>query len=88
MIENYNTTLTYAYNFAYRGATVNASLVAPHESTVLSLIDLVKQFSDDVASKPSYAPWAATDSLFEIWIGVNDVGNSWWNSEEQHLWGK
>ena len=65
LIENYNATLTYAYNFAHRGATVNASLVAPHESTVLSLINLVKQFSDDVASEPSDAPWAATDSLLK-----------------------
>lgn len=61
---------------------MNATLVAPRESTVLSLIDLVKQFSDNVASKPSYAPWAATDSLSGILIGVNDVGNWWWNSGE------
>ena len=35
----YNSSLTYTYNFAYGGATINATLVAPYESTVLSLID-------------------------------------------------
>lgn len=66
MIKNYNTTLAYAYNFTYEGATVNASLVAPYESTVLSLIDQVKQFSNNVASELSYASWTAADSLFGI----------------------
>ena len=61
LIENYNMTLAYAYNFAYEGATVNASLVAPCESTVLSSINRVKQFSNNVVGKPSYVPWTATD---------------------------
>ena len=81
-------TLTYAYGFAYEGAAVNASLVAPCESAVLSLIDQVKQFSNNVAGKPSYVPWTVTDSLFGVWIGVSDVGNSWWNSGETTLLGK
>ncbi|OCL03758.1 carbohydrate esterase family 16 protein [Glonium stellatum] len=88
LIENHNKTLTYAYNFAYGGATVNASLVTPYTSTVLSLIDQVKQFSDNVASKPSHASWTATNSLFGVWIGVNDIGNSWWNSGESTLLGE
>jgi hypothetical protein len=78
----YNTTLIYNYNFAYGGATTDASLVAPYEPTVLSLIDQVTEFSNSLASKPSYAPWTSDNAFFAIWIGVNDVGNSWWQSNE------
>ena len=82
LIENYNMTLTCAYGFTYEGAAVNASLVAPCESTVLSLIDQVKQLSNNIAGKPSYVPWTATDSLFGAWIGVclyqlNDTSESY-----------
>jgi phospholipase/lecithinase/hemolysin len=66
------------YNFAYGGATTNASIVQPYTPTVLSLVDQVAQFSGSVASKPAYAPWTAQNALFGVWIGVNDVGNSWW----------
>jgi hypothetical protein len=41
LIETYNTSLMLDWNFSSGGATVNASLVAPYASTVLSLIDQV-----------------------------------------------
>ncbi|KAL2015160.1 hypothetical protein VTK56DRAFT_6192 [Thermocarpiscus australiensis] len=80
LASQYNTSALLAYNFAYGGATTNASLVPPYEPTVLSLIDQVAQFSGSIASKPSYAPWTAADALFGVWIGVNDVGNAWWTA--------
>jgi phospholipase/lecithinase/hemolysin len=69
-----------SYNFAYGGATTSAALVTPYESTVLSFIDQVSIFSSTISSKPSYAPWASSNALFAIWIGVNDVGNAWGDS--------
>lgn len=85
LVKDYNASAVYSYNFAYGGATVNASLVKPYQSTVKSLIDQVKQFSDSIAKKPSYAPWTADNSLFAIWMGVNDVGNSYSNVDETTL---
>jgi phospholipase/lecithinase/hemolysin len=88
LVKDFNATSLYSYNFAYGGATVNASLVKPYQPTVLSLIDQVQQFSKSIASKPSYAPWTANNSLFGIWMGVNDVGNSWWLENETALLGE
>ncbi|KAH7379728.1 hypothetical protein BKA64DRAFT_234575 [Cadophora sp. MPI-SDFR-AT-0126] len=70
------------YNFASGGATTSATLVKPYTSTVLSLIDQVSLFSSNLATSPhpSYAPWTSADTLFGIWIGVNDVGNAWSSS--------
>jgi len=76
-----NTSTLLTYNFAYGGATTNATLVAPWQPTVLSLVDQVAQFSGSIASHPSYAPWTADNTLVGIWMGVNDVGNSWWKSD-------
>ncbi|KAF2652362.1 carbohydrate esterase family 16 protein [Lophiostoma macrostomum CBS 122681] len=87
LVKDYNASSLYSFNFAYGGATVNASLVKPYQPTVKSLIDQVKQFSGSIASKPSYAPWTAESSLFGIWIGVNDVGNSYSNANENALLG-
>ncbi|KAF2205161.1 hypothetical protein GQ43DRAFT_362971, partial [Delitschia confertaspora ATCC 74209] len=88
LIKSYNATPTYSYNFAYGGATTNASLVQPYTSTVKSFIDQVGQFKSSIASKPSYAPWTAENSLFAVWMGVNDVGNTYYLSGVNELLGR
>jgi phospholipase/lecithinase/hemolysin len=85
LVHTYNTSLTLSYNFAYGGATVDASLVAPYESTVKSLIDQTSEFSSNIASKPSSTPWTSANTLFAIWMGVNDIGNSYGGSGESAL---
>ncbi|PMD24605.1 carbohydrate esterase family 16 protein [Hyaloscypha hepaticicola] len=72
-----------SYNFAYGGATTDASLVKPYTSTVLSLVDQVTLFESHVAPLPSTAnspSLTSSNTLFAIWIGVNDVGNAWGSS--------
>ncbi|KAG9023316.1 hypothetical protein FRB95_013258 [Tulasnella sp. JGI-2019a] len=78
----YNESLIYQYNYAYGGATINATLVAPYEPTVLSLVDQVNEFLTGAALKPSTSPWTSANSIASIWIGINDVGNSYWNSND------
>ncbi|KAK0466549.1 SGNH hydrolase-type esterase domain-containing protein [Armillaria novae-zelandiae] len=73
-----NTSLVLTYNLAYGGATISADLVAPFDPTVLSLTDQVNQFLDNYASKPSTTPWTSVDTLFSVWIGINDIGNSYY----------
>ncbi|PKX97924.1 putative cellulose-binding GDSL lipase/acylhydrolase [Aspergillus novofumigatus IBT 16806] len=85
LVSKYNTSLTLSYNFAYGGATTNASLVAPFTSTVLSFIDQVTEFTNSIALKPSYAPWTSENTLVGVWMGVNDVGNSYWQSSIDEL---
>ncbi|KAK3317213.1 carbohydrate esterase family 16 protein [Cercophora scortea] len=81
LASQFNTSTLLTYNFAYGGATTNASLVTPYASTVLSFIDQVTQFSGSIASHPSYAPWTADNTLVGVWMGVNDVGNAWWQTD-------
>ncbi|APA09198.1 hypothetical protein sscle_04g039680 [Sclerotinia sclerotiorum 1980 UF-70] len=76
LVETYNVTLMLSYNFAFGGATTNASLVAPYAPTVLSLIDQVDQFVQYIPS----GPWSASNTLFGIFMGVNDVGNAYYLS--------
>lgn len=84
MVTEFNASLTYSFNFAYGGATVDADIVPPYTDTVLSMIDQVQLFSDNLASKPDYAPWTAENTVAGVWMGVNDIGNSFWfdNSTE------
>jgi len=88
LVKDFNASSLFSYNFAAGGATVNATLVKPYQPTVLSLIDQVQQFQKSIATKPSYAPWTANNSLFAIWMGVNDIGNSWWLENETQLLGE
>ncbi|KAF3765360.1 family 16 carbohydrate esterase, partial [Cryphonectria parasitica EP155] len=80
LITEYNLTLMLNYNFAYGGATTDSDLVAPYEPGVLSLIDQTTEFSDSIASHPSTTPWTSNNTLFGVWMGVNDVGNSYYES--------
>jgi len=79
----YNRSLLYTYNYAYGGATINATLVAPYQSTVLSLGDQVNQFLTGAGKKPPATPWTSQNSLFSVWIGINDIGNSWWKEGDR-----
>ena len=58
-------------------------MVQPFEPTVLSMTDQVNQFLNGTAKKPTTAPWTSEDSLFSFWIGINDLGNSYYESGDR-----
>lgn len=75
----YNASTLLTYNLAYGGATINSALVAPYLPTVSSVAEQIEnEWFPAYAQKPSTAPWTASDSLFAIFDGINDVGNSWY----------
>ena len=73
----YNKSLILTYNLAHSGATIDANLVKPYTATVKSLTDQVNQFLTSYADEPASAPWSSENTLFSVWIGINDIGNSW-----------
>ncbi|TFY55804.1 hypothetical protein EVG20_g9187 [Dentipellis fragilis] len=78
VVTNHSLVLT--YNYAYGGATINATLVAPYEPTVLSLIDQVNQFLAQPNVGTGDKIWTSSNALFSVWIGINDIGNSYYQS--------
>jgi phospholipase/lecithinase/hemolysin len=79
LTTTYNQSSILTYNLAYGGATVDSALVTPYAPTVISMKDQVeKQFVPIYGSHPDTAPWSSEASLFAFFIGINDVGNSWW----------
>ena len=42
-----------------------------------SLIIQTNDFLQGAGKKPKSAPWTSDNALFSIWIGINDVGNSY-----------
>lgn len=83
----YNSSEFLTYNLAYGGATVDSALVKPYADTVLSikqqvLDEFVPGYTGASPSAPGAPEWAGEDTLFAVWIGVNDVGNSYYNGED------
>lgn len=39
------------------------------------------QFIPIYGARPDTAPWIAENTLFAIFIGINDVGNTFWNKD-------
>ncbi|KAF5565805.1 cellulose-binding GDSL lipase acylhydrolase [Fusarium phyllophilum] len=78
IVKEQNNSLVLSYNFAYGGATVDANIVKPYASTVLSFVDQVNQFSNSVGKHPAGTSWTAQNTIAGVWIGVNDVGNSFY----------
>lgn len=74
--EKYNLGNIKVFNLASGGATIDAALVPPFQPTVLSIVDQVSQFKTFLSEKPAGAEWDSSNSLFAIWVGINDVGNS------------
>ncbi|KAF8915393.1 hypothetical protein CPB85DRAFT_1432997 [Mucidula mucida] len=76
----YNKSLVLTYNMAYGGATIDSDLVTPYEPTVLSLTDQINDFLESTSTIPA---WKSDDTLFSVWIGVNDIGNSYYLSGDR-----
>ncbi|KAH9864134.1 hypothetical protein J1614_010068 [Plenodomus biglobosus] len=79
LTTTYNASSLLTYNMAYGGATVDSALVTPYAPTVLSLKDQVEsEFLPKYGIHDPSTPWSSASSLFAFFIGINDVGNSWW----------
>ncbi|KAJ7737093.1 fungal cellulose binding domain-containing protein [Mycena metata] len=71
----YNKSLILTYDYAAGGATINATLVAP---ITLALPDEVEQFLVGAVTKSETSPWTSENALFSVWIGINDIGNTFY----------
>jgi phospholipase/lecithinase/hemolysin len=79
LTSTYNKSAILTYNLASGGATVDSALVTPYAPTVISVKDQVQtQFLPIYGAHPATASWTAKSSLFAYFIGINDVGNSWY----------
>ncbi|KAE9385286.1 kinase-like protein [Gymnopus androsaceus JB14] len=43
----------------------------------------VNEFLSGTANKPATAPWTSENALFSIWIGINDLSWSWWQTGDR-----
>ena len=73
----YNESLIETVNLAYGGATVDSALVTPYLPTVLSLKAQIQTEFLPLYAADEVLPWKSSDTLFGIFIGINDVGNSY-----------
>ncbi|CAH0053728.1 unnamed protein product [Clonostachys solani] len=85
LVSESNASTVYSYNLASGGATTDAELIAPWSPEVLSFIDQTSLFSQTLAPKPTWAPWTGDNTLAGVWMGVNDVGNSFWLEDREAL---
>lgn len=76
LTNTYNQSQILTYNLAYGGATVDSALVTPYAPTVISMKDQVQTQYLPIYGNSSV--WNTESSLFAFFIGINDVGNSWW----------
>ncbi|KIL59423.1 carbohydrate esterase family 16 protein [Amanita muscaria Koide BX008] len=75
LTTTYNQSLTLTYNFAFSGATTNASLVLPWLGVTFE--DEVNIYLHKFSQKPPSTPWESNNTLFSIWIGINDIGRTY-----------
>ncbi|TFY54953.1 hypothetical protein EVJ58_g8559 [Rhodofomes roseus] len=82
--DTYNVSEIALYNFAYGGAVTDETIVAQTSSSTQSFRDQVNNFLSGYANN-SATPWTADDSLFTVFFGINDIGKSYyWTNETQH----
>ncbi|EME46056.1 carbohydrate esterase family 16 protein [Dothistroma septosporum NZE10] len=83
LTTTWNQSFVETINLAYGGATVDGALIPPYLPTVLSVRQQVNDdYLPSYATHPETFDWRSKDTLFAIFIGINDVGNAygWSNS--------
>lgn len=69
---------TLSWNFASGGATVDKSIIVGSKPNVQSFTEQVKSFQDTVGKKPDYAKWDGDSAAVGVWMGLNDLGTSYY----------
>ncbi|KAM6503118.1 hypothetical protein JOM56_000061 [Amanita muscaria] len=75
LTTTYNQSLTLTYNYAFSAATTSASLVQPWLGVTFE--DEVNTYLRNFSQKPSSTPWESDNTLFSIWIGINDIDKTY-----------
>ncbi|KUI55788.1 hypothetical protein VP1G_03199 [Cytospora mali] len=81
--SEFNSSLTLTYDWAYYGADTDASIVYSYATYCFD--GQVGEFEDAMVPAPTEAPWTADNSLAVVWIGINDVGEAFWEDIELPL---
>ncbi|CAG7847675.1 SubName: Full=Uncharacterized protein {ECO:0000313/EMBL:CCA73365.1} [Serendipita indica DSM 11827] len=82
----YNSGIVKVYNHAFGGATIDASIVAPWSNTVKTLVGQVNDFLNYNAPGKTYYPsWSSSNTLFSVWIGINDIGQAYWRGSVPNM---
>lgn len=68
--------MTLAYDFARVYATVDNDIIPAMYPNIPSIEDQVQIWNSNLASKPSYAKWTSANSVFAVYVGTNDIGNT------------
>ncbi|QSZ32485.1 hypothetical protein DSL72_002063 [Monilinia vaccinii-corymbosi] len=71
-----NSSLILGFDYAEYGATTDKTLVrgATHD-----FVSQVNEFQTYTAHNASSIPWTAENTMAVVWMGINDVGNSFWD---------
>lgn len=79
MTSELNTTLVLAYDWAYYGADTSNALINAGVTT--DLIAQVAEFQEYLVPAPApEAEWTSANTLVAVWMGINDVGQCFWQS--------
>lgn len=73
-----NSSLVLTYDWAYYGADTSNNIIVTGVTT--DFIAQVGEFEKYLVPAPSAAPWTATNTLVAVWMGINDVGQCFWES--------
>lgn len=73
LTDKFNSTPTLTFDLAYNCATVDASIVAPCNIDVKTIVDQVSEFQQILSKGSQFGNFTEKDSLFAIWIGINDA---------------
>lgn len=78
LATKFNKSSILTYNYAYGGAVINETLVTPWQPNLIHLTGQVDQFLEGAAVRSGGEKWNGDNALFSIFIGINDIGNSWY----------
>jgi hypothetical protein len=76
LTAKYNQSFIQTYNLAVGGATLDAAIVPPF-LPIATIRDQIEGGFLPTYSNKQLVPWNASSSLFSIFVGVNDVTNSY-----------
>ncbi|CAN8101006.1 unnamed protein product [Discula destructiva] len=73
-----NNSLILTYDWAYYGADTSDAII--NTGVVTDFVAQVSEFEEYLVPAPSEAPWTSDNTIVAVWMGINDVGECFWES--------
>ncbi|KAI5478621.1 COPII-coated vesicle protein SurF4/Erv29 [Pseudohyphozyma bogoriensis] len=83
--STYNESTIALRSTAFGGATINSTLITALGGAKTDIVTQVERFQELLTPAPASTAWTSADTLFTMWVGINDITVTYSHNNQSQL---